>query len=101
MVQEPGAPDRLFFRVFRFLSPPQPTDGLRGPRQRADWEVLLLVSLRSSLFIILGSYTTKQTGKRPEDSVSFSSIKIVSLGQLYPNESSHTDLPLLHRGILD
>lgn len=23
----------LFFRVFRFLSPPQPTDGLRGPRE--------------------------------------------------------------------
>lgn len=49
MVQEPRAPDTLFFRVFRFLSPPQPTDGLRGPRQTADWEVLLLVPPRSSL----------------------------------------------------
>lgn len=84
----------LFFRV---PSPPQPTNGVRGPRETGDWEVLEQMPLN-----YLGvSHSKSNWQEAREDSVSLWSVKIASPGQLYPNESAHIDIFLLHWGILD
>lgn len=72
MVQEPRAPDTLFFRVFGFLSPPS-THWWSERTQTDRWPGSLEAAAFKEI-IILAFYTAKKTAKRPD---SLPAIKIV------------------------